>query len=150
MSITHINTDNYDVTSDTIANQINDIVNAGGTAKVQITKSSRSLSQNALMHMWFTEISAHLIKNGREYCTVEWVKQALKATFLGSEQVASVDVLTGEKIATTEIRHTHNLDKGEATFFLQQVQSWALDINLILTAPIDSQYMKFLQEQVET
>lgn len=150
MSITHINTDNYDVTSETISNQINDIVNAGGTAKVQVTKSSRSLSQNALMHMWFTEISDHLIKNGRDYCTVEWVKQALKATFLGSEQVVSVDVLTGEKISTTEIRHTHNLDKGEATFFLQQVQAWALDINLILTAPIDSQYMKFLQEQVET
>ncbi|MDK1233945.1 hypothetical protein QMW78_22580, partial [Cronobacter turicensis] len=53
---------------------------AGGDCFRLIVKpwrESRSLSQNALAHMWFNEISAYLIKRGKSFATPEWVKDAL-------------------------------------------------------------------------
>lgn len=144
-----INEDNFKVTVETIGNTIDKIINDGKTAKVKITKSTRSLPQNALLHMWVNEISAHLVGHGREYCTDKWVKKALKATFLGSEPVESVDVLTGKVITTEEIRHSSDLDKGEMTFFLDRIQAWALDIDLILTAPLSSEYQELINRQCD-
>ncbi|HDK7323816.1 TPA: hypothetical protein PTW02_004365, partial [Cronobacter sakazakii] len=49
-------------------------------------RESRSLSQNALAHMWFSEISAYLIKRGKSFASPEWVKDALKHSYLGYEE----------------------------------------------------------------
>jgi len=59
VSITHINTDNYETTSETIANQINDIVNAGGTAEVKVKKleKKRSIPANGQQWVWYGQIA---------------------------------------------------------------------------------------------
>lgn len=46
--------------------------------QVKEWREKRSLSQNALSHMWYAEISEYLIKSGRTDATPEWVKRNLK------------------------------------------------------------------------
>ncbi|WP_105596584.1 hypothetical protein, partial [Cronobacter sakazakii] len=60
-------------------------------------RETRSLSQNALAHMWFAEISDYLIKRGKAFASAAWVKDALKHSYLGYERREMTDVITGEK-----------------------------------------------------
>lgn len=53
--------------------------------QVKEWREKRSLSQNALSHMWYAEISEYLINSGRTDATPEWVKRNLKKTYLGCE-----------------------------------------------------------------
>jgi hypothetical protein len=46
--------------------------------QVKEWREKRSLSQNALRHMWYAEISEYLINSGRTDATPEWVKRNLK------------------------------------------------------------------------
>lgn len=59
-------------------------------------REKRSLSQNALSHMWYSEISEYLISRGKTFATPAWVKDALKHTYLGYETKDLVDVVTGD------------------------------------------------------
>lgn len=43
--------------------------------QVKEWREKRSLSQNALSHMWYAEISEYLINSGRTDATPEWVKR---------------------------------------------------------------------------
>ena len=142
-----ISNDNYELVSESLNAAVGEILDAGGVAKIKLTNGGRSLDQNALFHVWCNELSKHLISGGRDYCAFPWVKLALKATFLGSEVIESTNVLTGEKTATDEIRHSSDLSKGEMCDFLTQIQGWALDVNYILTAPISSEYHKLNEMQ---
>ena len=58
-------------------------------------REKRSLSQNALSHMWYSEISEYLISRGKSFATAAWVKDALKHTYLGYETKELVDVVWG-------------------------------------------------------
>ena len=142
-----ITSSNVGTVIDSLGDAIDEIINSGSIAKIKLTNSGRSLGQNALLHEWCNQLSAHLIKGGRDYCTTKWVKQALKATFLGSEEIVSVNLKTGEKSITEEIRHSSNLSKGEMFDFLTQIQGWAINVNCILTAPVDSEYQKLNDRQ---
>lgn len=110
-------------------------------------KDKRSLSQNALSHMWYAEISEYLIKSGRTDATPEWVKRNLKRTYLGCEEITYTDFVTVEKVTTYEPRHTSNLDTGEMHFFLNQVERWCAQFGLALTIPHDSEYQKLKDKQ---
>lgn len=110
-------------------------------------RESRSLSQNALAHMWLDEISAYLIKRGKSFATPEWVKDALKHSYLGYEEREMTDVITGEKTMIRSLRHTSDLDTGEMHFFLTQVEGWALNIGCRLTIPEDSEYAQLRAKQ---
>ncbi|MDQ9199390.1 YbcN family protein [Cronobacter sakazakii] len=110
-------------------------------------RDSRSLSQNALAHMWFSEISAYLIKRGKSFASPEWVKDALKHSYLGYEEREMTDVITGEKTTIRSLRHTSDLDTGEMHFFLTQVEGWALNIGCRLTIPEDSEYAQLRAKQ---
>ncbi|MDI7399051.1 YbcN family protein [Cronobacter dublinensis] len=110
-------------------------------------RDNRSLSQNALAHMWFNEISAYLIKRGKSFASPAWVKDALKHSYLGYEQREMTDVITGEKTTIRSLRHTSDLDTGEMHFFLTQVEGWALNICCRLTIPDNCQYAQLRAQQ---
>ena len=61
--------------------------------QVKEWREKRSLSQNALSHMWYAEISEYLINSGRTDATPEWVKRNLKKTYLGCEEVTSFFIM---------------------------------------------------------
>ncbi|MDC9615839.1 hypothetical protein PSI19_18590 [Xenorhabdus khoisanae] len=109
-------------------------------------KPKRSLSQNALSHVWYKQISDYLIANNRTWCSESWVKDNLKATYLGFEEVEYTDFITGEVITKQELRHTSRLDKGDMYYYMSQVEAWATLFGLILKTPDDSEYMKLKQE----
>lgn len=89
-------------------------------------REKRSLSQNALSHMWYSEISEYLISRGKTFATPAWVKDALKHTYLGYETKDLVDVVTGEITTIQSLRHTSDLDTGEMYIFLCKVEAYWL------------------------
>ena len=112
-----------------------------GPVSVQLkSHTKRSLSQNALAHKWFGELSAWLISKGKDFATPEWVKAAMKSTFLGYAEVVDTDVITGKKTSRQELRNTSSLDTGEMKLFMDMVYHWALDRGMMLTIPDNSEY----------
>ena len=112
-----------------------------GPVSVQLKSSTRrSIPQNATAHMWFGELSRWLISKGKDFATPEWVKAAMKSTFLGYVEVVDTDVITGKKTSRQELRHTSSLDTGEMKLFMDMVYGWALDRGMMLTIPDNSEY----------
>ncbi len=129
-------------------------------------REKRSLSQNALSHMWYSEISEYLISRGKTFATPDWVKDALKHTYLGYETKELVDVVTGEihtylgyetkdlvDVVTGDIttiqslRHTSDLDTGEMYVFLCKVEAWAVNIGCHLTIPQSCEFQLLRDKQ---
>ena len=110
---------------------------------------NRSLSQNALQHVMYGEISKYLISKGRQDCNPEWVKMMLKNSFLGWRSETFTDVKTGEKVQRDQLVKTSSLDKGEALEYTQNIINWARDIGLEIKIPENSDYMKHMREQNE-
>lgn len=110
-------------------------------------RRKRSLDQNALYWMWLTELSEYLQGKGRDFATKEWCHDAMRHSFLGWEEKQLVDVVTGEITETRALRSTTKLDKGAFTFYLEQIEGWALGIGCLLTVPENCEYMKLKREQ---
>ncbi len=110
-------------------------------------KKTRTLSQNALLHMWFSELSQYLIKAGRKFATPEWCKDAMKHSFLGYEEKERVDVVTGEKITVRDLRKTRDLNTAAMHYFMNEIEAWCVSIGCLLTIPDSSEYMKLKREQ---
>lgn len=130
--------------------QIFELVSSGKRWRIKITewRDQRSLPQNSLQHMWYAELSAYLIKRGKTFASPEWVKDAMKHTYLGYEQREMVDVITGEKTLIQTLRHTADLDTADMHHYLTQVEGWALNVGCRLTVPADSEYSQLKQKQV--
>ena len=119
-----------------------------GPVSVQLkSHTKRSLSQNALAHKWFGELSAWLVSKGKDFATPEWVKAAMKSTFLGYVEVIDTDVITGKKTSRQELRHTSSLDTGEMKLFMDMVYHWALDRGMMLTIPDGCEYQKLTKQE---
>lgn len=108
---------------------------------------TRSLSQNALSHCIYSELSRYLIGKGRTDCNPGWVKQMLKYKFLGFEDVQYTDVVSGDVETVSQLRHTAELDRGEMLHYLTQIIEWSESIGCMIKIPVDSDYMKFLEGQ---
>lgn len=96
--------------------------------------------------MWYSEISEYLISRGKTFATPDWVKDALKHTYLGYETKELVDVVTGEITTIQSLRHTSDLDTGEMYVFLCKVEAWAMNIGCHLTIPQSCEF-QLLREQ---
>lgn len=119
-----------------------------GPVSVQLKSSTkRSIPQNATAHMWFGELSAWLVSKGKDFATPEWVKAAMKSTFLGYVEVIDTDVITGKKTSRQELRHTSSLDTGEMKLFMDMVYHWALDRGMMLTIPDGCEYQKLTKQE---
>ncbi len=123
---------------------------AGGESYRLVLKpwrETRTLSQNATLHMWLGEISAYLIKRGKPFASPEWVKQALKHTYLGYETVEMTDVITGLKTEVHTLRKTSRLETGDMFLFMEKVEAWAAMIGCMVTTPSNSEYHQLREGQ---
>lgn len=109
--------------------------------------TKRSLSQNALQHCIYAELSRYLISKGRTDCTAAWIKQMLKNKFLGWVTEEFTDITTGEKFTKDVLRHTADLTKGESCHYTTQIIEWSESIGCSIKIPADSEYMKYLEQQ---
>ena len=113
----------------------------GGALKVRITNSGkRSLSQNALMWKWLTEIAQQTKDKGYGDYDSEVMHIYFKDKFCVDKP------LTIGK-TTIQVKSTKKLDKGEMTFYMNQIHQWAVNAGFRLSMPEDSEYMKALQSQ---
>ena len=118
------------------------VTESGKTYRVSIKewRDSRSLSQNALSHKWYGELSVYLINKGRKDSNPEFCKDLMKHTFLGYEVRVMTDAITGVKTEVSQLKHTSGLDTGEMYHFMCLVDNWAVSIGCMLTVPDGSQY----------
>lgn len=132
-----------------IGQHLQSYLNDGKCYRLQLKpwREKRSLSQNALFHLWMGEISEYLIKSGRTDATPEWVKRNLKKTYLGCEEVTYTDFITGAKETTWEPRHTSQLDTGEMHIFLCKVETWCAQFGLALTIPSGCEFQQLRDKQ---
>jgi hypothetical protein len=105
----------------------------------------RSLSQNALFHVWCGEISSQMAQRSKsnDY-TKKVVKLFLKKMFLGEEVIEF-----GKTRIEHQIRSSSSLDKGEMFQFMEQVLGWAIEHNFSLSQPEDSEFEKLRRSQYE-
>ena len=104
----------------------------------------RSLSQNALFHIWCREMAAHFSERGMDI-DEEKAKVLLKYRFLGTH-----DIIVNNTVIPDQIRSTSKLDRGEMFDFMNQVQVWLLDCGVHVTCPHDSEYMQILGGEDDT
>jgi hypothetical protein len=114
-----------------------------GPVSVKLSgRKARSLSQNALSWMFYTEISRWLMSKGKDFATPQWTHDAMCHTFLGHVDVMDTDVITGVSTRRSELRGTSGLDVGEFTLYLDLVYHWALNYGIMLTVPEDCEYQR--------
>jgi len=113
----------------------------GGALRFRITNSGkRSLSQNALMWKWLTEIAQQTKQKGYGDYDSEDMHIYFKDKFFVDKP------LTIGK-TTIQVKSTKKLDKGEMTFYMNQIHQWAVNAGFRLSMPEDSEYMKLMQSQ---
>lgn len=134
---------------DAIGQQLKPMLESGDCYRLVIKpwRETRSLSQNSMAHAWFGVISEYLIKRGKSFATPEWVKDALKHTYLGYETTERVDVVTGEVTSVQSLRHTSKLETGEMHIFLCKVEAWAMNIGCHLPIPDSSEFQQLRDKQ---
>jgi len=108
--------------------------------KVSRYVPKRSLSQNALFHLWCREMAASFREKNPEI-TEEKIKLLMKYKFLGC-----ADVQINNTVISGQVRETSSLDRGEMMDFMDQVQNWAMDHGVFVTCPDDSEYMRLNQK----
>jgi hypothetical protein len=115
----------------------------GGALKVKITNSGkRSLSQNALMWKWLTEIAQQTKEKGYGDYDSEDMHEYFKDRFC-------VDKLLTIGKTTIQVKSTKKMDKGEMTFYMNQIHQWAVNAGFRLSMPEDSEYAKLNMSQQE-
>jgi len=95
----------------------------------------RSLSQNALFHMWCGQMAEYF--SSKIEITPEMVKKLMKNEFLGTE-----DIHVGSTVIENQLRSTSSLSKGEMHEFMEKVFHWGLDKGVQLANPADSEFMR--------
>ena len=114
------------------------------TVKLEEYKNPRSLSQNAMSHIWYREIAKAMEEKGHkvdyENPAEAW-KLWLKKRFLG---VSTVNI---GKHTLEEIKRTSDLSSGEMAHYLDQVYHWAIDLGIILTIPKECEYAEIKTKQ---
>lgn len=115
----------------------------GGALKVKITNSgNRTLSQNALMWKWLTEIAQQTKQKGYGVYSSEDMHEYFKNKFCVDKS------LTIGK-TTIQVKSTKKLEKGEMMFYMNQIHQWAVNAGFRLSMPEDSEYMKNAQLAID-
>lgn len=113
---------------------------------IQKYTNPRTLNQNALMHVWFDEITKRLKAMGfkveDEPITESDVKLMMKHKFLGTK-----DIVRGSLVIPDQLVNTSDLDTGEMTHFMDQVYHWAMEKKIYLPIPQDCEYKKNKDKQ---
>lgn len=101
----------------------------------------RSLSQNALFHVWMKEVRDHFIERTPDADEEAW-KLFFKTEYLGTETLKA-----GKIIHENQLRHTSNLKKGEMYEFMEAVNAWCAQRGLTLPVPDSSEFMEIRRSQ---
>ena len=113
--------------------------------KFEPYQNPRSLSQNAMAHIWYRQIAEEMAKKGHviKHDKPEEVwKLWLKRRFIG---IYTVNI--GKEIIEDQVKSTKDLKKGEMAYFLDQVYHWATKQGVMLSVPQESEYAALQNQQ---
>ena len=113
--------------------------------KLDPYENPRSLSQNAMSHIWYREIAKEMADKGHKIDHEEpaevW-KLWLKKRFLGT---ASYSI--GNQQIPEQVKSTSKLTKGEFVHYLDNVYHWATKQGIRLSIPAESEYAELQAQQ---
>ena len=113
--------------------------------KLDPYQNPRSLSQNAMSHIWYREIANSMADKGHKIDHEEpaevW-KLWLKKRFLGT-----VSYSIGNQHIPEQVKSTSKLTKGEFVHFLDNVYHWATKQGIRLSIPAESEYAELQAKQ---
>lgn len=120
--------------------------------KLSPYRSPRTISQNALFHKWCQQMSDHFIGKVPT-ATKDNMKLMLKNRFLGMEKVKVIKSINkGGKGGTvgliSTLKRTRDLDVGEMVHFMDCCYSWAIENEVMLSIPRESEYQQLKTKQV--
>ena len=101
----------------------------------------RSLSQNALFHVWMKEVRDHFIECTPDATEEHW-KIFFKTEYLGTETITA-----GKIVHENQLRHTSKLKRGEMYEFMEAVNAWCTQRGLTLPVPDSSEFMQIRRSQ---
>ena len=101
----------------------------------------RSLSQNALFHVWMKEVRDHFIERTPDVTEEHW-KIFFKTEYLGTETIKA-----GKIVHENQLRHTSKLKRGEMYEFMEQINAWCTQRGLTLPVPDSSEFMEIRRSQ---
>lgn len=114
------------------------LVDSGKTIEVTEKRERRTLSQNALFHVWVKVVADHA-----GYASVEDCKRDVKRTLLGTREV--VNRLTGE--IGRDDYHTSGMTVAELSSLMDRMKAWALaDLGCYLPYYRDPGYEEMLRQ----
>jgi hypothetical protein len=113
--------------------------------KLEKYQDPRSLSQNALSHIWYREIAKEMHNKGHrvEHDKPELVwKIWLKKRFLGTDTYK-----IGKHEISEQVKSSSDLKKGEMAHYLDQVYHWAIELGIRLSIPAECEYAEIKKQQ---
>lgn len=118
-----------------------DLLEDGASLKITVKDGrKRSLSQNALLWMWYGELSTQIKQKSREGYSTDDLHEYFKSRFCPTKELKFGNAVIQ---ATTTTR----LDTGEMTRYLDQIHEWACGAGFKLTIPINSEYREMIERQ---
>ena len=106
-------------------------------------KENRTLSQNALFHMW-CGIAADFfkIKGATKKQQMKAMKAAFKHILLGYESI----IVHGKLTIDGQLKHTSELNSADMFQFMTKVDVWCQEKGLYLPHPDDTEYAKLKEK----
>lgn len=144
-----VNEINIDNETGRLTDEIESIIESGGTARIKVTNSKkRSLALNAFQHVIYKKISDYLISKGRDDWSPGFTKKNLKNKFLGWEETKYIDIATGEEIIKSELKKTSELNPGDSYQYTTMILAWADSIGCFIEIPVSCEYRELMERQV--
>jgi len=112
-------------------------------------RETRSLSQNALQHVIYDDISTYLISKGRTEWSPEFTKEMCKYTLLPIQKREFTNIKTGKKEIREELTKTSTLDVGESYKYTTDLLEFAERIGCVIAIPENCEYRDLRENQVE-
>lgn len=98
-------------------------------------KSTRSLSQNALMWMWNDDIAAAINEISTERLSKDEMHEYLKELFCPIKTISVMGV-------ARRVKSTKLLNTDEMNFYLRRIEVWCIDRGIKTRIPENSEYHK--------
>lgn len=118
-----------------------DMIENGKSIKVTVKDAKkRSLNQNQLMWMWYSELAAQIKQKTGDTYSTEDLHEYFKSRFCPQKELKF-----GARIIAAS--STTRLDTGEMTRYLDQIHEWSCGSGMKLTIPINCEYKELLELQ---
>jgi len=110
--------------------------------KLEQYQNPRSLSQNALFHIWCREMAA-IFSSKVPDASEDGMKFMMKSKFLGTHTIK-----IGKQTYADQIMPLPK-NRGEMCYFMDQVYNWAAQKSVMLSLPQYSEYSALKRKQEE-